>query len=115
MRQELKAKFDKSGKDMKCDGGISVLKGNDQEALQNLFDILADYGLFIVPHGELESWLKSLNAKGHGPSWLVDIFEKMGENPHSKGYVKPTEGDVWSFIEKISTWFIDPRRKGIPK
>ena len=71
--------------------------------------------MFVVPNGELESWLKSLEASGHGPNWLVEIFEKMGEDPNSPDYLKPSDGDVWNFIDGISQWFFDPRRKGIPK
>lgn len=115
LRQALKAKFDASNKDMKRDGGIKILEEGDQEALSNLFDRLADYGLFVIPDGELESWLKQLDASGHGPNWLVEIFEKMGEDPGSENYLKPVDGDVWSFIEKISVWFFNPKRKGIPK
>lgn len=115
LRQALKRKFEESGKNMKRDGGIQVLTEEDQEALQNFFNKLSDYGLFVVPNGELESWLKSLEASGHGPNWLVEIFEKMGEDPNSPDYLKPSDGDVWSFIDGISQWFFDPRRKGIPK
>ncbi len=56
-----------------------------------------------------------LKAYGHGPDWLVEIFEKMGEDPDSQDYLKPSEGGVWNFIDSISKWFFDPRRKGIPK
>jgi predicted ATPase len=115
MRQALKTKLNETGKDMKRDGGIDILDGTDKEALQNLFDKLADYGLFVVPNGELESWLKALQASGHGPSWLVEIFEKMGEDPNTPEYLKPSEGDVWGFLENISKWFFNPRKKGIPK
>jgi len=114
-RQALKTKLNQTGKDMKRDGGIDILDGTDKEALQNLFDKLADYGLFVVPNGELESWLKNLRASGHGPNWLVEVFEKMGEDPNTPEYVKPSEGDVWGFLESISKWFFNPRRKGIPK
>jgi ABC-type phosphate transport system ATPase subunit len=115
LRQAIKKKFAESGKDMKRDGGINILEADDKEALQNLFSKLASYGLFIVPNGELESWLLNLNATGHGPSWLVDVFEKIGEDPKDAGYVKPSNEDVWLFIEDISKWFFDPRRKGIPQ
>lgn len=115
LRIALKRQFEDSGKNMKRDGGIQALDEGDQEALQNFFNKLADYGLFVVPNGELESWLKNLNASGHGPSWLVEIFEKMGEDPNSADYLKPTDGDVWSFVDDISRWFFDPRRKGIPR
>ena len=115
LRQALKKKFEDSGKNMKLDGGIQIFSGEDKEALQNFFDKLADYGLFVVPNGELESWLAELSASGHGPNWLVGIFEKMGEDPTSENYLKPKDDDVWKFIDLISAWFLNPRRKGIPK
>jgi predicted ATPase len=69
LRNTLKKKFDETGKNMKIDGGIDLLGEQDREALQNLFVKLSKYGLFVVPNGELESWLKELNASGHGPDW----------------------------------------------
>lgn len=114
LRKAIKDKFSQSGKDMKRDGGIDVLENGDKEALQNLFGKLADYGLFVVPNGELESWLKQLEATGHGPNWLVEVFEKMGEDPDLPEFLKPADDDVWSFIDDIAKWFLNPRRKGIP-
>ncbi|MEO3356843.1 ATP-dependent nuclease [Acinetobacter haemolyticus] len=114
IRQALKQKFLNSGQDMKRDGGINILEGQDQEALSNLFNKLAEYGLFVVPNGELESWLPDLEANSHGPNWLIQIFEKMGEDPTSREYIKPENDDVWLFIEKIGHWFLNPLRKGIP-
>lgn len=114
LRASLKKRFLVTGKDMKRDGGICVLAKDDKEAASNLLSRLGEYGLFVVPNGELESWLKELESKGHGPNWLVDIFEKMGEDPASEKYAKPGDSDVWEFIENVGAWFIDPRRKGIP-
>jgi hypothetical protein len=114
IREALKQKFIESNKDMKKDGGISILKDQDKEALSNLFDKLAEYGLFVVPNGELESWLQQLNARGHGPAWLIDIFEQMGEDQTLDSYIKPSNNDVWEFISKIGNWFLNTRRKGIP-
>ena len=113
-RQALKQKFTESRRDMKRDGGINILTGQDKEALSNLFQKLAEYGLFVVPNGELESWLLNLEATSHGPNWLIQIFEKMGEDPSSGEYIKPDDGDVWAFIEKIEKWFLNPLKKGIP-
>lgn len=113
-RQAIKQKFDQSGQNMKRDGGINILTGSDREALSNLFEKLAEYGLFVVPYGELESWLKELNISGHGPNWLIGIFEAMGEDPSSHSYIKPKEEDVWAFITSIRNWFLNSIRKGIP-
>lgn len=113
-RGALKAAMDGSGKKMKRDGGVSILQGQDKEACKNLFGQLAQYGLFVVEGGELESWLRPLQASGHGPPWLVDMFEKMGEDPENADYIKPTEGDVWKFLSKVKDWLVDPLRLGIP-
>lgn len=114
LRKAIKEKIDETGKDMKRDGGVDILSGSDKEAANNLFDRLADYGLFVVRKGELESWLSSLGATGHGPSWLIDIFEKMGEDPESQDYLKPSNDDIWLFCREIKKWFTNPNRKGIP-
>jgi predicted ATPase len=100
----------------KTQGGVDVLEHEDKEACNNLFDQLDEYGIFAVRKGELESWLKTLSpTAGHSPDWLVEIFEKLGEDPTTTTYVKPTEGDVWDFITKIKNWFTNSMRKGTPE
>jgi len=99
---------------MKRDGGLTLLSNADRESASELFDKLAKYGLFVIGGGELESWLKSLGAAGHGPAWLINVFERMGEDPDVPSYVRPGEGDVWSFLARIKTWFANPSRRGIP-
>ncbi|MCH7501661.1 MAG: AAA family ATPase [Nitrospinae bacterium] len=113
-RSAINKKFKSSGKDMKKDGGINLLKTNDQEAGNNLFDRLSEYGLFAVRKGELESWLPDLNCTGHGPIWLIEAFEKMGEDPDDKNYLHPDIDDVWAFIGGIKSWLTNANRKGIP-
>ena len=70
--------------------------------------------MFVVSSGELESWLKPLGAGGHGPSWLIDMFTKMGEDPDAQAYIKPAEGDVWEFMSQVKKWLVDANRRGIP-
>jgi len=113
-RAEVKSKFDATGKNMKREGGLGILDRDDKEAATNLLDRLAQYGLFVVPHGELESWLPQLGVSGKGPYWLIEIFQKMGEDPDIPGYVKPTSGDVWEFLGRTKNWLANPNRKGIP-
>jgi hypothetical protein len=114
MRSKIFQKCLESGRDAKKDGGTSILGESDRDAANNLFDQLADYGLFVIPGGELEHWLKSLGATGHGPSWLIRVFEAMGENPDKPGYLRPGSGDVWDFIAMVGNWLKNPNRKGIP-
>ncbi|MDW3094619.1 MAG: AAA family ATPase [Gammaproteobacteria bacterium] len=113
-RSDLKKKLDESGLNMKKDGGIDILDSDDRQAAIDLFDQLDEYGLFVVRNGELESWLKTLNVTGHGPSWLINIFEEMGEDPDSSNYLKPSNNDVWMFIGSIKKWLLNQSRKGIP-
>ncbi len=114
IRASLKKKLEETGQDMKRQGGIDILGDDDKQAATDLFDQLDAYGLFTVRNGELESWLKSLRAAGHGPNWLIDIFEKMGEDPDSQLYLKPSDDDVWKFIGSVKNWLLDPNKKGIP-
>lgn len=114
MRAAVKSAMDATGKDMKRDGGIEVLPATEREAASNLLRQLGDYGIFVVPGGELESWLQNLGSTGHGPSWLISTFESMGEDPAQAAYVRPASDDVWLFISKVKSWLINGNRQGIP-
>lgn len=114
IRSAVKQAMDSTGKDMKRDGGVNILPEPEREAAFNLLKQLGEYGVFVVPGGELESWLPSLGAAGHGPSWLINVFEKMGEDPDSDEYLKPSAEDVWAFISSMKAWLVDSTRKGIP-
>lgn len=113
-RSDIYKKVKDMGIDIK-NGGISKLDKDDRNALNNLLDKLGEYGLFVVRDGELESWLSYLEVKGHGSKWLVNIFEKMGDDPSMDTYVKPNGDDVWQFMSSINKWFLNPIRKGIPE
>lgn len=113
-RQAILKTFNDSNKNMKKDGGIQILSKSDKEACENFFNQMREYGIFVVRNGELESWLKDLNVSGHGPSWLIKVFEAMGEDPDQGNYLKPQMGDVWDFIGELNEWIKNPNRKGIP-
>ena len=114
MRNAVKSAMDATGKDMKRNGGLAILKAEDKKAAEDLLEQLKQYGIFVVPNGELESWVTHLGAKGHGPMWLVDVFERMGANPTADEYVKPGDDDAWAFMNEIRKWLLEPKRKGIP-
>lgn len=114
LRAAVKAAMDSTGLDMKREGGTAILPGGQREAAENLLDQLGAYGVMVVGRGEVESWLKHLGASHHGPGWLIDIFERMGEDPERSDYVKPTEGDVWEFMGALKRWLVNPARRGIP-
>lgn len=113
-RAALAQKLREACPNYKRNGGTKLLNPADFEAANVYFDQLDTYGAFIVRDGELESWLRSLNVTGHGPTWLVSIFAKMGEDPAACNFVRPQAGDVWAFIDKIASWLLNPQRKGVP-
>ena len=114
LRTAVKNAMDATQLNMNRDGGIAILQGDPLEAAESLFKQIGEYGMFVVPGGELESWLKQLGATGHGPRWLIDIFTRLGEDPTITRYVKPAEGNVWGFMSKVKAWLVDPNRRGIP-
>lgn len=117
LNQERKAlldAFNATGKNMKTAGGVSILPPDEKEACTNFFQRLAAYGVFVVPCGEIESWLSDLAVSRNKGTWLTSIFERMGEDPQAPEYIKPAEGDVWEFIGDVKRWVSDQSRKGIP-
>ena len=113
-RDKLYSKAKDLGLDLKRSGGISQFQKADREAADNLFDRLEQYGLFVVRGGELESWLKPLGAYGHSPEWLVNMFEKLGDDPSNPEFVRPGDNDVWQFLDRMGSWFLNQDRKGMP-
>jgi AAA domain, putative AbiEii toxin, Type IV TA system len=71
------------------------------EALQNdlrtLMSDLSDQGLFLVPCGELESWMPQLMQgvpRENKALWATEAARKIED--HGKG-----EDDIWAYIERI--------------
>lgn len=99
----------------KIEGGIELLKGEDRETAINLLRDLAGYGLFIVPSGEVESWLPALAVQRSKSGWLKNVFESMGSDPTARDYVRPQAGDVWDFVGDMKGWLSNAERRGIPR
>lgn len=111
-RQAVLNEFQKSGKDMKRDGGTAVLDKSSRAAADQLFDDLNTYGIFPVRSGELESWLTSLGVSGAKTKWTISILQAMGSDPSSGDYVRPAANDVWAFLQTVIDWVADTGRKG---
>jgi hypothetical protein len=91
-----------------------VLDPKDQESASLWLENLREYGIFVVPGGALESWLSNLGANGHGSTWLMNVFERIGTNPDEGDYLFPGDGDVWDFVRAIALWIENPVRRGMP-
>lgn len=113
-RKKIDEKLRQKNENYKTNGGINLLDEDDLAFSKEHITYWKDYGIFIIPHGELEAWLPDLNIPGHGSKWLVSAFEKMGDDPNTDGYVRPEQGDVWDFIDQIAEWLDNPNRRGIP-
>ena len=78
-RNCVRKKLEATGRDMKREGGLELLDRNDKEAANNLFERLAEYGLFVVRKGELESWLPQLGASSPRSRLGLSTFSKKWE------------------------------------
>lgn len=114
LRGNIESRFRAANLNMK-EGGISLLSGEVQESCRSLLDQLAAYGVFVVPLGEVESWLAYLGIQSSKDNWLPAIFERMRADPRDEQYVAPQENDVWVFLEKISSWIVAEDRRGMPR
>ncbi len=103
-----------SNKDDLKKKGMSALEGDDLQACQHILKTLENYGMLIVPRGEVERWLTDLDVPRGKTKWLVNIFEKMGCSPDQPNYIHPAQGDVWDFIGSAKKWLLNENREGIP-
>jgi hypothetical protein len=89
LKGDINAALLRTCKNPKQDGGIMLLSGSERESAESLLQQLSEYGLFVVPFGELESWLKHLVISGNKAAWLPAMFERMGTDPTEPDYVAP--------------------------
>ena len=112
--EKLKQKCtDDKKKDYKRRGGINLLELQDKEAAEELLQSLLNYGVLVVPQGEVEAWLPHLGSSESKDRWLHEIFEKLGDDPTSDSYEHPSCGDVWDFLGFANEWLKKPDRKGM--
>lgn len=111
-RDSINKLFLASGKDMKRDG-VKALSIDGCNAADILFNTLSNHGVFVVKSGELENWLPDLSVDGRKTEWVLSMLERLGNDPASEHYVRPREGDVWSFVRTICSWAANPARKGV--
>jgi len=93
-------------------GGIEHLAGADLTRAQHFLAELERYGVFLIPIGEVERWLRSMKIAGKGTEWLIDMFAALGDEG-AAGYIQPAADDVWAFLDRINGWISNPNRLGI--
>lgn len=92
--------------------GVERLDAEDKRRAYAFLSRLSEYGLFLVPVGEMESWFPAMNISGHGSQWLVRFFSQIGSTASESGYLRPTSGRVWDFIDRVAGWISNPGRLG---
>lgn len=113
LKDKINGQFNRLGVKPKK-AGLSALDEANRVAAYSLIDSLVDYGIFVVPVGEVENWLPQLGLKGKATYWLEQVFTTMGDDPSSPSYVRPADDDVWQFVRRIKGWVDDPERLGMP-
>ncbi len=101
--------------DWKQKGMLDVVDQEMKVSLKTLLSSLADFGVFIVPNGELESWLTNIGVvpTKNKKYWLLNVFEKLGGDPEGGDYINPSQNDIWEFVRGIASWINNPSRNGV--
>jgi energy-coupling factor transporter ATP-binding protein EcfA2 len=82
---------------------IRTMPSHHRKTFGTLLTGMAEYGIFVVPVGELEDWLGG-SVRVAKPRWLEHAFRHLGADPSAPGYVRPDDGDVWAFMRSIDEW-----------
>ena len=107
-RHELWTKIEKAGVDVKTNG-VASLPDASKGGVCELIDQVKGYGLFVVPVGELEGWLKELPRLRSKTEWATKAIEHLHSTQGVSG------GSGWdTFVNDILAWIRDGRRKGMP-
>lgn len=84
------------------DSGYQALTKESQDCFRELYEICKKYGIFIVPVGELESWLVEygIEKTTNKPAWIAKALVKLSEISIERS--KP----LWKFMEEINNYFV---------
>ncbi|HLT35107.1 MAG TPA: AAA family ATPase [Enhygromyxa sp.] len=94
---------------------IAELTRDEREIFEHLINVFAQFGLFVVPHGELECWLTPMGLVPNTDNkrkWFEEALQTLGWDPDDPDYRKPQDDDIWQFMRQIAAWIADPQRKG---
>lgn len=96
---------------------IAEMKPSEKKIFSKLLSSVAEYGVFLVPVGELENWLSPLGLRPPSDrtkkaKWLRDALNRLGQDPRDENYVRPSDGDIWDFVRSVNAWILDPEREG---
>jgi HPt (histidine-containing phosphotransfer) domain-containing protein len=108
MRAQVVTDAATTGTNLK-NAGVAGFAAGSAEAhrLQTLLAELRDYGVFLVPVGELEGWLSQLLIpRGNKNSWIQQMLPAIDAVPVAAD-------DVWEFLDQVESWIGSPNRLGV--
>lgn len=111
-RRRVACRSDSLGQSVAKRHGLSGLTGATRTNATNIVKRLNEFGLFLVPVGELENWLPrlGLSRTRKKADWIVAALTRLGRTPQ----IVPRAGDVWAFLDRIARWVSNPERFGMP-
>lgn len=62
---------------IKKNGKTGIPAGDATAAFDRLDNVLREHGIFLVPVGELENFIRDVGE--HGPSWVNNVLERHPE------------------------------------
>ncbi len=116
VRGELAREFDtKERREQLKREGLALISKDMLPSWCKYLRDLTEYGIFVVPVGELEGWLPEFAVpRGRKGNWIVQIFACMGSDPGDAAYLRPDGGGPWALMRSIAKWIHDPERLGMP-
>lgn len=94
--------------------GLEAFQEPARSDIERLVEELSEFGIFLVPEGELEGWLHGLGISAPKRQWVVRALGRLGSNPSDSSYVTPADDDVWMFVDSIGRWCSNQARRGMP-
>lgn len=61
-------------------GSAAIPSGDPTNSFKKMDQILREHGIYIVPVGELECFIKEVGE--HGPKWVNKVLEQYGDLDH---------------------------------
>jgi hypothetical protein len=92
--------------------GINGLDPSDKKTAEDFLKELSEYGLFLVPVGEVESWLAYLGLSRQKAEWVQRLVSHIITMEANGQPFVPTNDDIWQFINEIADWVNNPNRLG---
>ncbi len=109
LRAQLLPSWKSLGKKSMKGKGIDTLSDDIKKKTEAYLVELTQYGLFVVPYGELESWNVEFGiSSGDKMKRIVTFLSKVDTGSISIGSER-----IWGFMRKIQNWLGNSKRKGL--